>query len=113
MSGLPEATKKPCRECPWRRVAAAGWLGPYDAQTWVELAHSETPIACHMTIDEEETEGDWTAPDLRQCAGAAQYRKNVAMLPRNRDIAIALNKDIDTVFTTPFEFIEHHTKGNA
>lgn len=107
MRTLPEPTAKPCRECPWRRESAAGWLGP---EEWVELAHSETPIACHLTVSED---GDWEQDGIRQCAGAAQYRKNVCMLPRNSEIAVADEPDRERVFGTPREFLAHHTREGA
>lgn len=102
---LPPATRTPCNDCPWRRVAAPGWLGPYDPQHWIELAHSEQPIACHQTIKVE----DWSDPELRQCKGAAIFRSNVFKLPRNPQDAAATTK-VDTVkvFATDTEFIDYH-----
>lgn len=104
MPDLPEATKTPCNECPWRRNAARGWLGPFDAEQWVALAHGEEAIACHKTI---EVEDDWTQPGIRQCAGAATYRGNVAKRPRDPEVAL-LPADRDAVFANPREFTEHH-----
>jgi len=26
---LPQATPRPCNDCPWRRKSCAGWLGPF------------------------------------------------------------------------------------
>ena len=104
MPDLPEACVNPCNDCPWRRKALPGWLGPFYAEQWVALAHSEEPIACHQTI---EVEDDWTQPGLRQCAGAATYRSNVAKRPRNPQVALR-PVDRDRVFSGPSEFTEHH-----
>ena len=101
---LPEATVTICNDCPWRRESLNGWLGPFTAEQWIALAHSDEPIACHQTIEEEDSwEGAF------QCAGAAQYRKNIAKLPKNPEVAIAANVDRETVFSRPAEFTAHHT----
>lgn len=107
---LPPATPKPCNDCPWRRNAVPGWLGPYDAQEWVQMAHGEEPIACHQTIKDVDDygTGDWNHPAMKQCAGAAIYRANVCKSPRNPAVARADAPDRETVFATPYQFIEYH-----
>lgn len=104
---LPRACARPCNDCPWRRVATPGWLGPHTADQWVQLAHTDEPIACHETIVEDD---DWTTPGLRQCKGAAIYRKNIAKLPRNPEVAVADEADRDNVFASPAEFTTHHAR---
>jgi hypothetical protein len=101
---LPPPTLKPCAECPWRRDSLPGWLGPYNAATWVQLAHSDAAIACHLTIQED---GDWDG--AWQCAGAGQYRTNVAKSPRDPGVYTAPEKDTSLVFGSPNEFKEHHS----
>lgn len=107
---LPPPTDKPCRECPWRRKAAPGYLGPHTADEWIEAAHGEGPIACHVTIKgtEETGEGDWAHPLMKQCAGAAQFRRNVLKLPRNPEIARPKEADHETVFSCNSQFLAHH-----
>lgn len=102
---LPEAVAKPCVECPWRRDSVPGYLGPYSAEIWTRMAHSELPIACHMTIRKE----SWESPGVRQCAGAAIFRANVCKSPRNPEVAV-MPSDTDTVFAWNDEFVEHHTQ---
>lgn len=99
---LPPPTSSPCNACPWRREAAPGWLGPYDAQQWVSLAGSDQPIACHKTILRD---GDWDG--AKQCAGAAAYRANSFKSPRDPEVACGPKRD--DVFKTSTEFMEHHT----
>lgn len=101
---LPEATKVPCNECPWRRNSWAGHLGPFAPAVWLALVHGEDAIACHKTIEEED---DWTTPGIRQCAGAARYRANVFKSPR--DPAVAVGPRDPEVFARPAEFTAHHT----
>jgi hypothetical protein len=90
---------KPCNECPWRINSAQGWLGPNTAEEWVKLAHGEELIACHLHIKDSVWDGI-------QCKGAADYRENVAKLPRNPEIVLGENNE--NVFKSPMKFIEHH-----
>lgn len=84
----------PCHECPWRRKALAGWLGPCTAEEWVQHAHGETVMHCHMN-------------DKHQCAGAAIFRANVCKEPRY-PTTLTLPADTVKVFGSDVEFIAHH-----
>jgi hypothetical protein len=99
---LPPATAKPCVECPWRRIAAAGWLGPFSAERWIEIAHSDEAIACHRTIKKS---GTWDGAS--QCRGAAIFRANMFKLPRDPEVVTGPT-DTETVFRDPAEFLAHH-----
>ena len=103
---LPKVTVKPCSECPWVRTSTPGHLGPFTAREWCDMAHGETPIMCHKTLRHGEHEFD--DPEIRQCAGAAQFRANVLKTPRNPTCAVAELTDTVTVFRWDDEFIEHH-----
>lgn len=94
---MPESVtqhKAPCRECPWRRAAARGWLGSLTADEWLSHAHGETILQCHIIGG-------------CQCAGAAIYRRNVAKLPRPP--ALILPADPALCFSSRAEFKAHHT----
>lgn len=99
----PEVTPTPCSECPWRRSATPGYLGPHDAEEWIQIAHAEGPIACHLTCNGD---AEWS-PEVRQCAGAARFRANVHKKPRNSSIVTG-PQDHKAVFSSNIEFIEHH-----
>lgn len=88
--------KKACEDCPWARHSLRGWLGSLTAEEWIALAHSDGTAECHAH----------TGVD---CAGLAIYRANVLKRPRDPN-AFVLPKDKETVFATPDEFNEHHTK---
>jgi hypothetical protein len=107
---LPGACSKPCNDCPWRKTSARGWLGPMPAADWIRLASSDEPIACHATIDADENgDGDWSNPRMRQCKGAAIYRRNTGKSPRNADDARHSSEpDREHIFTSPKDFMEHH-----
>lgn len=101
----PEATASPCNECPWRRTAAAGWLGPHTAERWAEIAHGEAPVACHKTIPDG---GGW-GPKTQQCRGLASFRTNVCKSPHNPTIATG-PADKEKVFSSSAEFINYHNR---
>lgn len=93
----PGQHERPCSDCPWSREALAGWLGGMTSEEWLEEAHSEALIDCHV----------W---DGAQCAGAAIYRANMAKSPRDPE-ALRLPRDTEAVFATPDEFTQHHAAG--
>lgn len=100
----PPVRDRPCAECPWRRSAAPGWLGPMDAAQWLVLADSDLPIACHTTIVESE---HWR-PGTLQCAGAAIFRANNCKLPRGIEGVAVGERDPENVFSRGLEFLQHH-----
>jgi hypothetical protein len=102
MTALPGATDNPCGDCPWRRAATRGWLGPYSAEQWLTIVHSDEPIACHQTIT---TSGTWDG--ALQCRGAAIFRENRFKLPRDPAVVVG-PEDRVRVFSTDQEFVEHH-----
>lgn len=87
---------KPCSDCPWARTALPGWLGSMTSEEWIQAAHDETRIDCHTLVGP-------------QCAGAAIYRANVCKNVRDPSL-LKLPKDRDSVFASPTEFKEHHSK---
>lgn len=103
MTDLPPATDRPCKGCPWRRRSAPGWLGPFDADEWLAIVHSDEPIACHETIQVSDS---WEG--ALQCAGSAIFRDNVCKSPRDPAVAVGpVNKRL--VFASSKEFKEHHS----
>ncbi len=86
--------KRPCSDCPWRRDSLPGWLGAIGFAEWLQVAHSDSRVDCHVVSN-------------MQCAGLATYRANVAKQPRDPKILL-LPKDTTNVFATPMEFSKHH-----
>jgi hypothetical protein len=99
---LPPALHAPCSQCPWRREAWAGYLGPMNAENWAKLAQSDMPVMCHQTIEESGNyEGTF------QCKGAAIFRANICKEPRRHDAAVG-PQDKEIVFASTKEFEDHH-----
>lgn len=109
LDNLPDVTVRPCNECPWLRTARPGHLGPNTAKEWAEMAHGESPVACHETITHADQ--DWR--ELRQCAGMAIFRANIFKTPRHPKVARAKEPDTDRVFAWDDEFIAHHEGGST
>lgn len=98
---------KPCRQCPWRRVSAPGWLGGNTAETYADIVQGNEIPACHM--EDHGQKSSRTA----FCAGALACSANAAILPRGKaeiDARNAVGRNPD-VFTRPAEFYAHHTGG--
>lgn len=115
MIQLPPAVPKACNDCPWRRNAAPGWLGPLSAAEWGQLAHSEEPVACHQTLPPEGTLGlspaeSWAKEGIRQCRGMAVFRVNIFKSPRNpTDAEHAIDEpDTKAIFGSVEEFVDYH-----
>ena len=98
---LPDATPQPCSDCPWVRTAMRGWLGPFTADEWIAIAHSDEPVACHRTI---KVSGRWEGAS--QCRGLASFREHICKSPRNPEVVVGPH-DV-RVFATNAEFRSHH-----
>lgn len=98
--------KQPCNECPFRRVAAAGWLGGGTVAAWVsDLTFGDTAFVCHMA----EQEGK-----RHMCAGSMIHYRNSLKVPRDPTFADAVMQyapDKEKVFAWTHEFKEHHLSG--
>jgi hypothetical protein len=107
---------KPCKECPFRRKSAPGWLGASTPEEFIATTRSEHPMPCHCAIDYEKK--DWETeqyPDAPLCAGSLVFLKNHCIAPRNPELADAVRAveaDAETVFQWSHEFIEHHRRDN-
>lgn len=97
ISSVPAGQR--CRECPWAKKAAKGWLGAeMTPEQWTQAAHSEALVDCHMRA-------------RTQCAGIASYRANVGK--KLRTASIKPGNKSDEVFGSPQEFITHHRSGGC
>lgn len=107
--------ERPCRECPFRRDSAPGWIGAYPTpeDLYRRAIDAEQRFPCHMAVDWDASQGEVeqqlaAAP---QCAGALAHMKNCSKMPRPGspvayDAAEAEKRD--DVFTWKGEFLKHH-----
>lgn len=101
--------KKPCNECPFRRKAAAGWLGPWESPEQLELVIGHVAFPCHRTIKEDNDD----PTKHRACTGALQHLNNQFALSHDPEMAKyqKLAGKSDDVFQWPHQFNNHHNKG--
>lgn len=103
----------PCTDCPWKRAAIKGWLGPHDVETWLKLGHSHCRIECHTRAIATGVMTELPIATIErphwQCAGASIYRANV--IQRVDPPGLILPKNPVVVFATPIEFRAHHLAG--
>lgn len=101
--------KSPCTECPFRRVAPAGWLGPWTPKQLVELyVFTDGAFACHQTIKADDADGD----QAEQCAGMSALMCNAGKLPRDGERAdhIRVVGKREDVFDNVQQFSDHHER---
>lgn len=91
--------EKPCVDCPFGRIAVAGWLAAMSPEECLMVIHGEGRMECHTM--QASKERPW------QCAGAATFRANVCKVPRDRSLLV-LPKNKKLVFATDREFLRHH-----
>jgi len=97
---------EPCKECPWRKAAPAGWLGGHSAEVYADaVAGNEVP-ACHLR--DLGPEDDETS----MCAGALAVLANSCTsawkTPGGDEARKTVGRRPDC-FAHPKEFFEHHT----
>lgn len=109
---IDKASPRPCKECPFMKGSAPGWLGPWpDSDTLhMHIAH-EHDFACHMTISDDDEDSDEFPEGARRCTGSVMYAtKNCK---RFHDPVLKAEqerlKPIDEVMNM-FEMREHHAK---
>lgn len=103
--------RKPCRECPFRRVSLKGWLGAASPEEFISIAESDAHMPCHCRVDYEDP--NWQALVLAapMCAGRAQYFRNQCKMPRANPALAELVRSMEPdhkVFRFRSEFLAHH-----
>lgn len=101
-------TGKPCKECPFKRKSAAGYLGADTPEGFIASTLADTPMPCHLTIDYEDKEWeDEQLPSATYCSGALIFFRNMCKMSRDPNRP-QLPANRDAVFSNPKEFLEHH-----
>ena len=108
-----KTTQKPCGECPFRKNALPGWLGPWkSAEELLRPVMGEVGFICHMSLqtDYDEARGiDESKHKL--CAGSLICANKSFKSYRNPDLAAAQKKfGRDEGIMDQWEFVERHKK---
>lgn len=97
--------KMPCRECPWRKNAAQGFLGGHAPELYADaVAGNEVP-ACHLQ--------DYGPASARtaMCAGALAVMANACIAPHRTPGGTAAKAEVgrrSDCFGHPAQFYEFH-----
>lgn len=100
MNKLPHCIK-PCKSCPFTKTCLPGWLGEDRANEIL----SQDSFVCHKTIHGKQS-------DRLQCAGHMILLKEENIFyntAKELDIDLGL-KDLESVFETKEQFVQHHKK---
>ncbi len=100
-----------CKECPYRKQSAPGYLGEASFNPELFLGQLDGPLLhpCHLSVDFE-TE-DYSKASY--CQGALQFAKNTCkFLGDNKANQLARELTIDSteIFARRQDFIDHHSK---
>jgi hypothetical protein len=95
--------KAPCADCPWRRNAVKGWLGPLNIYQWLSLARDYWhKMYCHTRAQ--------PGGDHWECVGGAIFRANTKVMPFPTKPLLKMPENKINVFASPEEFEVHHRK---
>ncbi len=104
----------PCRECPFRRASAPGYLGQASHDPHEFLGshwYGFVPLPCHLRVNWEAPNAQEQVQGAQLCQGFLIMCKNACKLPLNSLVAEALSQvepDRVNVFSHANEFCEHH-----
>ena len=98
---------KPCRECPFRRASAPGYVGSTTPEQFMDTVMQDYSMPCHLTVDYENENWEDDLDLSEQCAGAAIFFANICKLSRDKT-RMRLSRDTELVFSSPQEFLAHH-----
>jgi hypothetical protein len=108
--------KNPCKECPFRKESARGWLGPWTIDTILLQVHSDLNplpgLACHLDVSAKKDlglHGTELYDKSHVCVGSLQHANKSAKRYRN----FILNKMAEAVGVSDqildlFGFKKHH-----
>lgn len=103
----PKQHTKPCKECPFRRESAPGYLGHNTLDDFAMLAMSERHTPCHMTVNYRDPAWEFKQDKAPQCVGRATMWANTCKMPRDPQLLRAA-PDKTVVFSSLAEFTAHH-----
>lgn len=96
--------KPPCKQCPFLKGSARGWLGGHTAQQTHDYVMSEQFFACHMTRHKPKEK-------MERCRGSIAYIRKNFKIPRDFSLAKQVSnvprEILDGVLHWK-EFLEYH-----
>lgn len=113
---MKHVLRPPCRECPFLKKSAPGWLGPDKPETVWARVHGEADFGypCHMDVEKVKAAGGDLTDEgsVEQCVGALLHAKKTCKRfsdPWREAAKEAIAAVIGLAGILGFEFREHHT----
>jgi len=107
---------KMCSDCPFRKKAMKGWLGPWQPEEIQQMIHGENKYICHSDINKRSSVGQSESQIDEQgqhCVGFLRYRTKVCKTSRDEDQRAhqyKLKEIDDQEVIDAFQFVAHHTE---
>jgi hypothetical protein len=100
----------PCKECPWRKNSAPGWLGASTPEQFIAQAEAGIKMPCHCAVNYERADWKEQSETAPRCAGHAIYLRNRCKMPIEPGLAAFVRtvEPSPAVFTRPEQFLSHH-----
>lgn len=105
---------KMCAECPFRKKAPPGWLGPWTVDEIEEFLRFDGDFICHVEVKKLQSKG-MTPPEIeingQHCVGMLRYMNGSCKRSRGPEKYQAqkkLEKIEDQPVIEPWKFREHH-----
>ncbi len=108
-----------CKECPFRRKSAPGYLGAASYDPHAFLAphyHGDLRLPCHMRVDwdnRKKNKKGFTPEDAPLCRGFVIFMKNNVKYADNPEVRAAMETvevDRENILGWQHEFIDHHSE---
>lgn len=112
---MAELCAKECKECPFRRASAPGFLGSSSGDPWdfaAQHVYGDVYLPCHLRVNWEKSDAQERALEAPVCRGFMTMMKNAGQMPRNPEMAALYSQmppDPETFFASYKEFHEHHS----
>ncbi len=106
-----------CSECPFRAIAAPGWLGPWTPEEVEAMVRGDQNFICHPEITALKSKG---LSEIRveakgqHCVGFLRYMSSLCQRsrdPEKAEFQDKLKKIKDVPLIPARTFVEHHRRG--
>lgn len=113
MSDKLQSRRAPCKECPYLKTSAKGYLGEASGKPIEFLQQLDLPEVhpCHKSVNWEKENLDTCDGSHPICTGALQFMSNSCKIHKNPAIQ-RLQKEAgksEDIISFPHNFIKHHT----
>ena len=96
--------KEPCRDCPWLKTSAPGWLGDNAPEVYADVVQANGLPECHRTISKRAK-----AICVGALATSANSCTQVRTIPGGEAAKDELTQEVkEACFKLPSDFYQHH-----